>query len=448
MEIDLRRTIDEHPMSHFQIIAVIVCVVLNMLDGFDVLAVAFSASHLSSDWHLGGKEIGLLFSAGLFGMASGSLFLAPLADRFGRRKLVLGCLVMIAFGMLASAAAQNLVQLIALRALTGLGIGAMVASIAVIASEYSSNRWRSGAISMQSAGYSLGATVGGAVSAYLLTHFGWRSVFVFGGLSTAVVIPFVLYFLPESLAFLLVRRPSSALERVNGILLRMGRDSVDTLPKVPSAQASSQARDLSGNTVATANGTVYIWASFFFVMGAFYFVMSWTPKLLVEAGMSAVQGVTGGVLLNAGGILGCTLFSLLSARVSVVRLLATTFVASAILIAVFGAASSSLVAAMIVAVFMGAAISACVGGLFSITPRLFEPGARATGVGRAVGMGRIGSMVGPCVAGALIDIGWKAPQLYYAFCSAFLLGLVFVLCALKAKEAQAAVFQNLHQSSQ
>ncbi|WP_321867825.1 MFS transporter [Paraburkholderia tropica] len=444
MEFEIRRAVDESPMSRFQVVAVLVCILLNMLDGFDVLAVAFSASHLSSDWHLTGKEVGLLLSAGLFGMAGGSLFIAPLADRVGRRPLVIACLTIIACGMLVSAFAQNLTQLVTLRAITGIGIGGMLASIAVIASEYSSNKWRSGAISMQSAGYALGATLGGAASAYLLTHFGWRSVFVFGGVATALVLPLVLFCLPESLDFLVQRKPASSLGRVNAILKRMGHSAVTTLvAPVVTGHETQPSHGIGGGSLKR---TLCIWAAFFCVMAGFYFVMSWTPKLLVQAGLSAVQGITGGVLLNVGGMIGCTVFSVVAARFNVTRLLAAFLLLSAILIALFGIVLSTLNLALVVSVALGALISACVGGLYAITPRLYAPHVRATGVGWAIGMGRAGAIIAPFTVGTLLDSGWSVSGLYYLFSLPFVLAVLFVMGA--ASDTKFDVIQQAHQAAQ
>ncbi|MBW6186029.1 MFS transporter, partial [Pseudomonas aeruginosa] len=157
MNRDLRRALDDEPMRPFQWLAVAVCIVLNLIDGFDVLVMAFTASSVAAEWNLGGAEIGLLLSAGLFGMAAGSLFIAPWADRWGRRPLILACLARSGLGMLASALSQAAWQLALLRGLTGLGIGGILASSNVIASEYASRRWRGLAVSLQSTGYALGA---------------------------------------------------------------------------------------------------------------------------------------------------------------------------------------------------------------------------------------------------------------------------------------------------
>ena len=230
MSVDLKSVVDERPMARFQWLAVGICIVLNMIDGFDVLVMAFTASSVSAEWGLNGAQIGLLLSAGLFGMAAGSLFIAPWADRFGRRPLILFCLLLSGVGMLLSALSQTPLQLALLRGLTGLGIGGILASSNVIASEYANKRWRGLAVSLQSTGYALGATLGGLLSVWLLTHFGWRSVFIFGGAVTLAVIPLVLLYLPESLDFLIARRPENALARINRLAARLGQPALRELP--------------------------------------------------------------------------------------------------------------------------------------------------------------------------------------------------------------------------
>src|SRR5436190_2822507 len=179
---DDRKALDEGEMSRFQWVAIAVCVMLIMLDGFDVLVMAFTAAPISGEWKLTGAQLGLLFNAGLFGMAAGSLFVAPFADRYGRQPIIMLCLIVITAGMIGSAMARNATQLGILRAITGVGIGGMLASVGVITAEYSSKKWRSTAVALQATGYPIGATIGGTIAAFLLGACGWRSVFVFGGL--------------------------------------------------------------------------------------------------------------------------------------------------------------------------------------------------------------------------------------------------------------------------
>lgn len=407
-------------MSRLQVAAVAVCITLNMLDGFDVLVVAFTASAISADWSLSGAQLGVLLSAGLFGMAGGSLFLAPWADRFGRRVIILFCLTLITLGMLLSAAAQNMVQLAALRVFTGVGIGGMLASIGVITSEYSSNKWRSTNISLQATGYPVGATIGGSIAAVLIANYGWRAAFLFGAIISALMFPAVLRYLPESMDFLLARRPAGALERVNELLRRMGHAQMAQLPQMPEllpVTAGQEPRNpLRGLFAGPAKrSTVLIWSSFFLLMFSFYFIMSWTPRLLVSAGLSAQQGITGGVLLNLGGIAGGSLFAWLASRFALRRLTYAYLGITAVCAVIFGFIATELTTAFVIALAIGIFLFGSMAGLYSLAPVLYPANTRTTGMGWAIGIGRIGAILSPMIAGLLVDAGWTTSYLYAAF---------------------------------
>jgi benzoate transport len=358
-------------------------------------------------------------------MAAGSMFLAPFADRFGRRALVLICLVLLTTGMLLSSIATGPNQLAALRVLTGLGIGGMLASINVITSEYSAQKWRSAAISLQATGYPIGATIGGIIAGWLLVHFGWRSVFVFGGLVSAAMIPVVLWRLPESMDFLLARRPDNALAKLNRLLERMGRAPIAELPAVVAEErVRTGIRDLFRGSMA--RHTLLIWLSFFMVMLGFYFVLSWTPRLLVAAGMSAQQGVTGGVLLNIGGIIGGSAFAWLSVKGSLKGLAALSMVATAVAMVGYGYFAGSLTSAFIIALLIGIVIFGSMVSLYAITPLLYPPAIRATGMGWAIGIGRLGAILAPITAGLLLDTGFRAADLYYVFAVPMVIAMLTV----------------------
>ena len=437
---DIRKALDEGAMSRFQWAAVAVCVMLIMLDGFDVLVVAFTAAPISAEWKLSGAELGFLFSAGLFGMAAGSLFLAPWADRFGRQAIILLCLLLISGGMLASALAQNGVQLAALRAVTGVGIGGMLASVGVITAEYSSTKWRSTSIALQATGYPIGATIGGTIAAVLLTVYGWRSVFLFGGLATAMMIPLVLWRLPESVDFLIAKRPANALRKLNALLKQMHRPELTQLPALPLREAAvARSGSFAGLFAAGVLGsTVLIWISFFLLMFSFYFALSWTPKLLVSAGLSTQQGITGGVLMNVGGIVGGSVFGMLAARLDLGRLTASSMLLTALAMAAFGFFTSHLTLAFVTAFGIGAFIFGSMAGLYSFAPIVYPPAIRATGMGWSIGIGRIGAILAPLTAGVLLDRGWNPPHLYYAFALPLLAAMLTVL-ALRKNAGAAAI---------
>jgi benzoate transport len=429
MNTDIREALDEGEMSRFQWAAVAVCVMLIMLDGFDVLVMAFTAAPISAEWKLSGAELGFLFSAGLFGMAAGSLFLAPWADRFGRQPIILLCLLVISGGMLASALAQNGVQLGVLRAVTGVGIGGMLASVGVITAEYSSTKWRSTSIALQATGYPIGATIGGTIAAVLLAAYGWRSVFVFGGLATAAMILVVMWRLPESVDFLIAKRPANALRKLNTLLRHMHRPELTQLPAPPVheavvARSGSFARLFAAGVFRS---TVLIWICFFLLMFSFYFALSWTPKLLVSAGLSAQQGITGGVLMNVGGIVGGSVFGILAARMDLGWLTASSMFLTVLAMAAFGYFSSDLTLAFVTAFGIGTFIFGSMAGLYSFAPIVYPAAIRTTGMGWAIGIGRFGAILAPITAGVLLDQGWSPPHLYYAFALPLIIAIVTVL---------------------
>ncbi len=424
----IRHAIDDRQMSLYQWTTVAVCMVLNMIDGFDVLVMAFTAASVSAEWQLSGAQLGFLLSAGLFGMAGGSIFVAPWADRIGRRPLTLGCLVVSGVGMLLSAWARSPQELAALRVLTGLGVGGILACSNVIASEYASRRWRGLAVSLQSTGYALGATIGGSIAVGLLSAFGWRSVFMFGGLATLAVALLVLWRLPESIDYLLTRPRSDALLRkVNALVVRMGLVPLQVLPPVAEKRQAQTNRLLSLFSRELARPTALVWASFFLTMFGFYFVMSWTPKLLAASGLTREQGVTAGVLLSLGGIFGTALLGALGAKFRMHRVLALFMVVAAGLLCVFVGGNNSLAIYYALAFLIGAFVNACVAGLYAIAPMVYGADVRVTGVGWGIGVGRIGAIVSPLVAGALIDAQFRPTQLYVGYGMAFVAAAVVVL---------------------
>jgi benzoate transport len=430
----LHAALDEAPMTRFQWSAVSVCVLLNMLDGFDVLVMAFTGRTVATEWGLSGAQLGLLLSAGLVGMAAGSLLVAPWADRFGRRPLILGCLAVASAAMLLSAASQSAGQLGLLRVLTGVGIGGILASSNVIAAEYASRRWRGLAVSLNSTGYAIGATAGGFIAVVLIGGAGWRAVFLFGGIATAVAIPLVWWRLPESLDFLLVRRPPGALERANALAARLGIPRMERLPEQAAAPGGVGASFRALLSPGLRRTTLLMWVVFFCVMAGFYFVTSWTPALLVEAGLTPAEGITAGTLLNMGGIFGAALLGLLAARFPVRNVLIGYLAATAVLLAVFimvaAASASALALAFTLGGVVGLFVNGCVAGIYSLSPVVYGPAVRTTGVGTALAIGRAGAILAPTAAGTLLDAGWT-PQALYLAAGVLLLGTAAVLTQLR-----------------
>ena len=427
MSADLRRAIAAGPITAFQLAAIAICVGLNMLDGFDVLAMSFAASGVKAEWHLIDGQLGALLSAGLVGMAIGSLTLGPCADRWGRRAVILLSVSLGGLGMLGSALAREFHELLMLRVVTGIGVGGTIASVAVVVSEYAPDRWRGPALAVYATGYSIGATIGGALAAYTIPLYGWRSAFAIGGAMCLLLLPLAWWRLPESLDFLLTRRPTSALRRINQLLAAMRRPTAASMPEAEVAQGGPQRSFREEMASLLTPRTMLVWVTFFCTMAGFYFIVSWTPRLLNAAGLSARQGMTGGVLLNLGGIAGCGLFAAAAIRADTRRLLCVVLIGSAVSIIAFGVTMTRLDLALWTAVLLGVIANAAMAGLYAVGPPLYPAAVRTTGMGWAIGIGRFGAILAPLASGTLLDRGATPAQLYFVFSVPFTLAAVAML---------------------
>ncbi|EMR00362.1 MFS transporter [Paeniglutamicibacter gangotriensis] len=413
---NIRDRIDASPMTSFQWVVIGVCTFLNALDGFDVLAMAFTANRVSAEFGLSGSQLGVLLSTGLFGMAAGSLGLAPFSDIFGRRPMLLFATGLAAVGMFLSSTSGSVTELGLWRLVTGLGVGGILACTNVITSEYANKRWRGMAVSIYTARYGVGATLGGVAAVSLQASYGWRSVFVFGGAVTAAAFVLLLAVVPESVDFLVTKRPARAQQRlaVLACKLRLDQDTV-LLPNLP---ASTGGRAVTGQQLtalfspANRRVTTLIWVAFFATMFGFYFVNSWTPKLLVTAGMTESQGVVGGLMLTLGGTFGALLFGALTTTWQTRKVLLVFTVLSSITMVLFISAVGILTLAFGMGIVVGMLINGCIAGLYTLAPASYAPQTRGTGVGWAIGIGRFGAILAPLAAGALLDAAWSAGQLY------------------------------------
>ncbi len=399
-------------MSAYQWVIVALAAFLNALDGYDVLAMAFTATSVSKEFELTGAQLGWLLSSGLIGMAAGSLLLGPFADRFGRRKILLVAVGINAVGLFLSAAANSALELGAWRVITGLGVGGILATVTVITSEYSNVKNRGMAISIYTAGYGVGATLGGMGATQLIPTFGWRSVFLAGGLVTLFAVVLILVILPESVDYYRVRRPKNAEEKLARIARRIGLKGDVFLGDAPTTTNTSQGSvtQLLGGRYRVS--TILLWVSFFVIMFGFYFANSWTPRLLVESGMTEQQGIVGGLMLTMGGTFGSLIYGVLTIRRNARNTLVVFTILAAVLLVAFITTTSIPALAFLSGVVVGMLINGCVAGLYTVAPQTYAPEVRATGVGWGIGIGRVGAILAPILVGTLLDGGWSPTQLY------------------------------------
>jgi benzoate transport len=427
MKQDPRTILATSTMGRLQVTAVIMCFLLTALDGFDVLSISFAAPGIASDWGIDRAALGLVLSMELIGMAFGSILIGTLADRFGRRPAILACLVIMSIGMGLAIFATGIVSMSLYRFGTGLGIGGVLACSAAMAAEFSNQKWRSLSVITMAAGFPLGAIVGGSIASLLLVSFNWSAVFIFGALVTAAFIPLVWFLLPESIEYLLERRPAGALERINHTLKRMGHSTVEELPPIrPQAQSPGFKALFSPGLART---TTLLTMAYFLHIMTFYFTLKWIPKIVVDMGFS--PSLAGGVLVwaNVGGLAGALTLGLLSLRYGVKWLVIGAMVCGAGMVIWFGQEQTGLVQLSIVAAAAGFFTNSGVVGLYALFAQGFPTEVRAGGTGFAIGFGRGGSAAGPIIAGLLFAAGSGLPMvaLYMALGSVIAAALLFRL---------------------
>lgn len=417
--------LDHRPMTMAQWKVVGLCVLLFALDGFDVLSISFASPGIYNEWSIDKAALGVVLSMELVGMALGSIFFGSIADRKGRRPVILVCLVIMALGMLAAGTATTVTVLSSYRFTTGLGIGGILACINAMAAEFSNARNKNMAVILMAGGYPLGVVVGGTIASKLLETYDWRSIFYFGGAITSVSIIFTWFYLPESIAFLLQKRPNDALEKINKTLSRLSHQTIDQLPSQVVQKKTGIGQLLQSKYRRV---TFLLTVAYLAHIMTFYFVLKWIPKLVVDMGFKSSAAGEVLVWANIGGLAGCVLLGILSQRFSVRKMLLIAFMMSGVMIAIFGRSYADLTQLAFISCITGFFTNAAVVGLFAIFAQSFPSEIRAGGTGFVIGVGRGGAAAGPIVAGLLFSFGYGLQTVAFLMALGPLVAFIAIWC--------------------
>ncbi len=423
-EASIRQLIDEKPISSLQLRVILVCFALNMLDGFDVLAIAFTAPTISQEWQLTPYMLGIIFSAGLVGMTLGAAFIAPLTDVIGRRAMILLSLSAISVSMALTGLTTNTTEMIIMRIITGLGIGCILASLTSLVAEYTPYRKRSLGVGFMQVGYPLGATVGGFAAVTLIELSGWPAVFFCGSALSLLAVFFAYFFLPESLEFLSTRQPANALQKINRILTRMGWQRLKAMPEALAAVVKPSVKSLL--TPDYRNWTLLLWCGFFMSFLTLYFLFSWVPKITVDAGLSVDKGIYVGTALNFGAFVGGASLGYLADRFGVRPLIIWYFIGAIIFMVTFGFAPAKVELLLVLAFLIGFCMLGGFVGFYISAACLYPTEIRTTGVGWGIGAGRTGAILGPYLGGVFINMGYPMSVNFIIFSIPLVLSCVAV----------------------
>ena len=430
--VSITEVIDGGRVSAQQIIIVVLCLIFNMVDGLDITAMAVTVHQIGEEMQLGADRLGLVFSFSLAGMMLGAMFLAGFSDVIGRRSMIIITLVLVGSTVLMTAYVNSLYMLIAVRFASGLGAGAMLASVATLAAEYSPEKYRALSVTAVTAGYPLGAVMTGFVATAIIPDFGWRGVFVFGGSVTLLLAVTAFMLIPESLQFLCRKQPKGALETVNKIMAKLSREPLPELPGVAPDDSNTGAdtqnilqKMLSLLTPGFRRKTLLLWCAFFLYISTLYVLMSWVPKMIINLGYEPEVGNLAFSMFNFGGFLGIISLGYMASRWMLSTLITIFAVIATLLMWFFAAAASmdaSQVVLMVLIFVIGFTLQGGYTGMYAVAAKIYPIEIRSTGVGWAIGLGRFGAVIGPAVAGFMIASGLSVTFNFVVFAIPMLLG--------------------------
>lgn len=425
--VDISAVIDTQPVGAFQLRVFLLCAAVLFVDGFDVQGITYVAPTLTQEWGLVRGELWPALTAGLVGVMLGALGLAPLADHVGRRRVIVYSCAAFGVGSLLTIFVDSLPWLIAVRFVTGLGLGSALPNAIGLASEYAPRARRALIVMFVGSGISLGAIGAGMTAARLLEPFGWRVVFVLGGVLPLTLAVLLARALPESIRLAAV---TPRLRHEARYLLRRLKPEIAEEPEVEIVSGDAEGGKASvADLFADGRGlaTVCLWVAFFMSLLNVYLAINWLPTSLAASGFSVTQAADMTTLYHLGGVLGTYAIGLTMDRLGAHRM-----VLVALLLAILGFYTFAMATGLgqwsttAILALAGVGVIGAQVGVTALAAITYPVAMRATGLGWALGIGRVGSIVGPTIGGIMLTTAADPRSVYLGCIIPVLVGMAAV----------------------
>lgn len=428
--------IDGRRPGRFQLGTVLLCGLVMLLDGFDTQAINYMAPAITHDWGISKGTMSTIFSAALIGLMVGYLLLAPLSDKFGHKRLVITGVAIFSISTLLSVWVQNTDQLIVMRFITGVGLGAATPSTIALTAEYSPKRVRASFVLAIYVGFSLGFVLANYVADWLIPVHGWRSVFVAGAVLPLILLVVLTWRLPESLTYLLRRGES---DKAYALCRRIDRTlpTGSALPvEAENAEAGKRVKLSKIFSGGELLGTILLWLVFAINLAMFYGLQSWLPTILHEHGYSAGTLATAASMTTIGGIVVAFIVGPAMDRLGAYGALGTLYLLGCGFLVLMSFTLGASIWVVLVATFLiGCAVSGGQKSVIALATTFYPEEIRSTGVGWALGVGRLGGIAGPLILGGMLSAGWTHQQLFLTLAiPSALCGLIVLYLGKRAKQ--------------
>ena len=424
-----------------QVQVFVLCMICLIMDGFDVQAMGYVAPAVVSDWGISRALLGPVFSAANFGVLIGSLVFSVVADKIGRRPVLIGATLFFSAMAIVTAFAQNVQQLLWMRFIAGIGMGCIIPNATALVGEFSPKQSRVTLMMCITVGFTAGAALGGFIIAWMMPIYGWRSVFIFGGAVPLVIALLMIWGLPESLQFLAVsgrnRDELSRWLRKLDPTIRVDASTRFVANEDRQAGAPFVHLFRDGRSVST----MLLWVVNFMNLLVLYSLSNWLPIVVTGMGYETQTAVLVSTVLQVGGTIGTFGLAWLIARAGFIPMLAATFAVATISIALIGQPGLSLAMLTMIVFVAGWGVIGGQPGVNALSATYYPTSLRTTGVGWGLGVGRIGAIVGPYLGGVLLGRQWDPQQLFWAAAVPALVStvtMVAMLFTMKLPEAAPA----------
>ncbi|MGA9616121.1 MAG: aromatic acid/H+ symport family MFS transporter [Serratia proteamaculans] len=393
--------IDNAKISPYQILILSLCFLIVLLDGFDTAVIGYIAPALREEWSLLPAQLSPAFGAGLLGLLIGSLIFGPVADAIGRKRVLLVSILIFGGGTLASAYTHSIESLTLLRLITGIGLGGAMPTCITLSSEYSPARRRMIMVTLSWSGFTAGLALGGLLAGQIIPAFGWRGVLMLGGIVPLLLLPLLVWQMPESVRFM-TSSPKHA-DRLRLVVERITGKSWAGVAIIDEERPTQVRSPISHLFIeGRAVRTLLLWLAFFCSLFVFYQLTSWLPSILKDAGYDIVHASRIGAMVPLGGTLGAILMALLMDRVGPYRVLALSYLGAAMVVGATGYLMGDVYTLAATVFLIGFGVAGAQNGLNLVSATIYPTAARVTGVSWAMASGRFGSIVGSMLGAWMI----------------------------------------------